>query len=53
MLERSWLDLYCNILESDMEVVLYVRRHFLLERELFERRIGVLVGALDKVGLIP
>lgn len=42
-----------SALESEIDVLRHVRRHLMIERESFERRIGVLVGALEKVGLIP
>jgi len=35
------------------EVICFANRHLITERESFERRIGVLVGALEKIGLIP
>lgn len=41
------------ISDSERNVLRHVRRHLVTERESFERRIGVVVGALEKVGLIP
>ena len=42
-----------SLADTENEVINQIRRHLISEKESFERRVGVLVGALEKVGLIP
>lgn len=43
----------CSLNDVQPEVLCHAYRHLITERESFERRTGILVGALEKVGLIP
>jgi len=47
------LEVVESLLQYEKSSVDYVYKHLVVERQAFERRVGVLVGALEKIGIIP
>lgn len=47
------MDLFKSIVDKSTSSLVYIKEHIENERIHFERRLGILVGALEKIGLIP